>query len=160
MDPRGYFIIEVIIDKDTINEWLELYVYHNKTYFWDSGKNAIHCYKLPREYFDYDTFTRDLTRKRCDERDDFSGSVDVDAYMYLRNDVMTKREYLRKPCLIKLTYMSPDDQPIASTTGIDVQKLCDFAMPYISEISHAMYLGRELQRAKNCIEKGESYEQP
>jgi thymidylate synthase len=61
--------------------------------------------------------------------------------------------------LIKLTYMSPSDQPIASTTGLDVQQLCDFAMPYISEISHAMYLGRELQRASNCIDKGEPYEQ-
>lgn len=64
------------------------------------------------------------------------------------------------PKIIKLTYMSPSDQPIASTTGLDVQKLCDFAMPYISEISHAMYLGRELQRARNCIDKGEPYEQP
>jgi hypothetical protein len=61
---------------------------------------------------------------------------------------------------IKLTYMSPSDQPIASTTGLEVQKLCDFAMPYISEISHAMYLGRELQHARNCIDKGEPYEQP
>lgn len=61
--------------------------------------------------------------------------------------------------LIKLTYMSPSDQLIASTTGLDVQKLCDFAMPYVSEISHAMYLGRELQRARNCIDKGEPYEQ-
>ena len=64
------------------------------------------------------------------------------------------------PKIIKLTYMSPSDQPIASTTGLDVQQLCDFAMPYISEISHAMYLGRELQRARNCIDKCEPYEQP
>ena len=63
------------------------------------------------------------------------------------------------PKIIKLTYMSPSDQPIASTTGLNVQKLCDFAMPYISETSHAMYLGRELQRARNCIDKGEQYEQ-
>ena len=62
--------------------------------------------------------------------------------------------------MIKLTYMSPSDQPIASITGLNVQKLCDFAMPYISEISHAMYLGRELQRARNCIDNGEIYEQP
>ena len=159
MDPRGYFIIEVIIDKDTINDWLERYAYHNKYYFWDSGKNAIHCYKLPEKYIDYNAFDHDLTRKLCDERNDFSGSADVDAYRYLRNDVITKSTYLRKPCLIKLTYMSPSDQPIASTTGLDVQRLCDFAMPYISEISHAMYLGRELQRARNCIDKGELYEQ-
>ena len=64
------------------------------------------------------------------------------------------------PKIIKLTYMSLSDQPIASTTGLDVQQLCDFAMPYISEISHAMYLGRELQRARNCIDKREPYEQP
>lgn len=61
--------------------------------------------------------------------------------------------------LIKLTYMSPSDQPIASMTGLNVQQLCDFAMPYISEISHAMYLGRELQRARQCIDNGTKYEQ-
>lgn len=69
-------------------------------------------------------------------------------------------ETIHTRSLIKLTYMSPSDQPIASTTGLDVQQLCDFAMPYISEISHAIYLGRELQRARNCIDKGEPYEQP
>ena len=63
------------------------------------------------------------------------------------------------PKIIKLTYMSPSDQPIASTTGLNVQMLCDFAMPYISEISHAMYLGRELQRARDCIDNIIKYEQ-
>ncbi len=61
--------------------------------------------------------------------------------------------------IIKLTYMSPSDQTIAYATGLDVQELCDFAMPYVSEISHAIYLGRELQRARHCIDNGVKYVQ-
>ena len=164
MDPRGYFIIEVILDNDTINDWLERYAYHNDGYSWVHGKNAVHHYNIPQEYFRTFDFERDLADRRQANRDDFKDSIDVELYSYLTNDSNVGNWngcYMqRKPRLIKLTYMSPSDQPIASTTGLDVQKLCDFAMPYISEISHAMYLGRELQRARNCIDKGEPYEQP
>ena len=157
MDPRGYFIIEVIIDKDTINEWLERYGYHSVYYDQVPGKNAVYYHEIPHEYFDYEAFGDPY----CVE---YIRHIERRVYNYLKNDNIIGRDdscYMRcKPRLIKLTYMSPSDQPIASTTGLDVQQLCDFAMPYISEISHAMYLGRELQRARNCIDKGEPYEQP
>lgn len=68
-------------------------------------------------------------------------------------------ETVKNSDTIKITYMSPDDRIIVSEIGSNVQQLCDFAMPYISEISHAMYLGRELQRARQCIDNGTIYEQ-
>ena len=121
MDPRGYFIIELI--------------------------------KKPLSEIDFETPRKALL---FDPRD-FDDPIKVKRSTKIIQEAI---EELTNGRTIKLTYMSPSDQPIASTTGLEVQKLCDFAMPYISEISHAMYLGRELQRARNCIDKGEPYEQP
>ena len=123
MDPRGYFIIDVIIDKDK----------HNKRYRQAEQRYVEYCKK--------------------------HGLNGREWKYHYGNYIEAKTPSIAVEGLIKLTYMSPSDQPITSTTGLDVQKLCDFAMPYISEISHAMYLGRELQRARNCIDKGEPYEQ-
>lgn len=120
MDPRGYFIIELI--KKPLSE-----------IDFERARNAIIL--DPRDFDDSSKVKR-------------STKIIQEAIEELTNGRT-----------IKLTYMSPSDQPIAFTTGLEVQKLCDFAMPYISEISHAMYLGRELQRARNCIDKGELYEQ-
>ena len=121
MDPRGYFIIELI--------------------------------KKPLSEIDFKTPRNALL---FDPRD-FDDPIKVKRSTQI---IQKAIEELTNGRTIKLTYMSPSDQPIASTTGLDVQKLCDFAMPYISEISHAMYLGRELQRARQCVDKGEPYEQP
>jgi hypothetical protein len=120
MDPRGYFIIELI--------------------------------KKPLSEIDFETPRNALL---FDPRD-FDDPIKVRRSTQI---IQAAIEELTNGRTINLTYMSPSDQPIASTTGLEVQKLCDFAMPYISEISHAMYLGRELQRARNCIDKGEPYEQ-
>ena len=161
LDPRGYFIIETILDRKTIDEWIEKYTYTDSG--WDSTPvHHIRIHDLPEGYFDRDSYNNDITRRRTYEREDFHWGVTSDAYKYLNTDSYNGHigYMLRKPRLIKLTYMSPSDQPIASTTGLDVQELCDFAMPYVSEISHAMYLGRELQRARQCIDNGEPYEQP
>jgi hypothetical protein len=47
-----------------------------------------------------------------------------------------------------------DNQVLFATSGTDVHKLCDEVQPFISEISHALYVGRELERAKKCLEYG------
>ena len=160
MDPRGYFIIEISDDRAVIDEWLERYSYKiTRKYGSEKGThNYIYFGRLPDGYFNWETFN--ANRLKSIDKNEFDRKVSAEIYKYLTGIIKDSCYMLRKPVNIKLTYMSPSDQPIASTTGLEVQQLCDFAMPYISEISHAMYLGRELQRARDCIDKGESYEQP
>ena len=159
MDPRGYFIIETGNDQVVINEWLERYSYKiTRKYGSEKGTQYyIYFGKLPDGYFNWATFN--AHRLKSTDKNEFDRKVSAEVYKYLTGTINDSHYMIRKPVGIKLTYMSPSDHPIASTTGLDVQQLCDFAMPYISEISHAMYLGRELQRARNCIDKGEPYEQ-
>ena len=51
------------------------------------------------------------------------------------------------------------DHPVKTFKGNNVHKLRDMCQPYISEISHALYLGSELQKAKYCLDTGEKYVQ-
>ena len=55
---------------------------------------------------------------------------------------------------ITCTYYSKHDKPIKSFTDKSVHKLMDCIQPYVSEISHALYLGKELHKAKTCIKNG------
>lgn len=180
MDPRGYFIIEVIDDQNLINSWFKDGLYQPCSRRWLEYINASiigkewrvpykhrHAWIRTDEYdyiteicgntANYDPWTPISNAERALYDDYRLAWFDEEIYHDIRDGTEI---YVRKPKTIKLTYMSPADKSIASTTGLEVQKLCDFAMPYISEISHAMYLGRELQRARNCIDKGEPYEQP
>ncbi len=159
MDPRGYFIIDAGVDQELIDTWISRYSYTSTCKFGPAAGIHRHVYfgKLPDGYFNWSTFN--ANRLAAKNKNEFDRMVSEEVYAYLMGSINKSVYMLRKPMRIKLTYMSPSDQPIASTTGLDVQKLCDFAMPYISEISHAMYLGRELQRARQCIDNGYSYEQ-
>jgi hypothetical protein len=179
MDPRGYFIIEIIDDQELIDTWFRDGLYQPCGRRWKEYINASVIgkeWRVPYKYshswiktddngyiteIDVNSFNCDpwkpISNAERAMEDDYLAWFDGEIY----HDIQDGTEiYVRKPKQIKLTYMSPSDQSIASITGLDVQKLCDFAMPYISEISHAMYLGRELQRAKNCIDNGTRYEQP
>ena len=51
------------------------------------------------------------------------------------------------------------DMTIKEFTSTSVHKLMDSIQPYISEISHALYLGKELYKAKSCIRHNETYHQ-
>ena len=60
---------------------------------------------------------------------------------------------------IVVTLMNNLDHPVKTFKGNNVHKLRDMCQPYISEISHALYLGSELQKAKYCLDTGEKYVQ-
>ena len=128
--------------------------------------DELGCRMDPRGYFIIETIRDDEAIDRCwiinswEDQCEFIRNYGERAKRVLNTPPAWRDNPQSCPKIIKLTYMSPSDQPIASTTGLEVQQLCDFAMPYVSEISHAMYLGRELQRARDCIDKRESYEQP
>ena len=55
--------------------------------------------------------------------------------------------------------MNSKNEPVTDFKENDVHKLRDLCLPYISEVSHALYLGSELQRAQNCLISGEEYVQ-
>ena len=58
---------------------------------------------------------------------------------------------------ISVTLMNKNNEVIKHFKEDDVHKLRDLCQPYISEVSHGLYLGSELQRAKNCLDSGENY---
>ena len=58
---------------------------------------------------------------------------------------------------IIVTLMNNLNHPVKTFKENNVRKLCDLCQPYISEISHALYLGREIERAKGCLDSGEKY---
>ena len=58
---------------------------------------------------------------------------------------------------ISVTLMNDKNEPEMHFKDDNVQKLRDLCQPYVSEIPHALYLGVELQRAKNCLDSGENY---
>ena len=60
---------------------------------------------------------------------------------------------------IIVTLMNSSNQPVKTFKENNVKKLLDLCQPYISEISHALYVGKEIERAKNCLESGEKYVQ-
>lgn len=58
---------------------------------------------------------------------------------------------------ISVTLMDKNNKVIKHFKEDDVHKLRDLCQPYISLVSHGLYLGSELQRAKNCLDSGENY---
>ena len=60
---------------------------------------------------------------------------------------------------IIVTLMNNSNQPVKTFKDNKVKPLLDSCQPYISEISHALYMGREIQKAKNCLDSGEKYVQ-
>ena len=58
---------------------------------------------------------------------------------------------------LSVTLMNSKNEPVTHFKEDDVHKLRDLCLPYISEVSHALYLGSELQRAKHCLITGEEY---
>ena len=60
---------------------------------------------------------------------------------------------------IVITLMNNLNHPVKTFKDSKVNTLLDLCQPYISEISHALYMGREGQRAKYCLDTGEKYVQ-
>jgi thymidylate synthase len=60
---------------------------------------------------------------------------------------------------ISVTLMNNNNEVVKHFKEDDAIKLRDLCQPYISEISHALYLGCELQRAKECLDSGKEYTQ-
>lgn len=52
-----------------------------------------------------------------------------------------------------------DNQLLYTASGADPHKLCDAVQPFVSEVSHALYVGRELMRARQCLDMGVPYVQ-
>ena len=71
--------------------------------------------------------------------------------------IIIELERVRKEIVISL--MGKNNDKILSFSGDDVHQLLDKCQPFISEISHALYLGSELQKAKMCLENGSDYTQ-
>ena len=55
------------------------------------------------------------------------------------------------------TLMNNLNHPVKTFKESKVHELLDLCQPYISEISHALYMGREVQRAKYCLDNNEEY---
>ena len=77
---------------------------------------------------------------------------------------LVKRGYfvidlIREEKKISVTLMNNKNEPVMHFKENDIHKLRDLCQPYISEISHSLYLGSELQRAKHCLDSGENYTQ-
>ena len=58
---------------------------------------------------------------------------------------------------IIVTLMNNLNHPVKTFKESKVAVLLDMCQPYISEISHALYMGREVQRAKYCLDSGDEY---
>ena len=58
---------------------------------------------------------------------------------------------------ISVTLMNNKNEVVKHFKEDNVQALRDLCQPYISEISHALYLGCELQKAKECLDTGKNY---
>jgi thymidylate synthase len=58
---------------------------------------------------------------------------------------------------ISVTLMNNNNEVVKHFKEDDAIKLRDLCQPYVSEISHALYLGCELQRAKECLDSGKEY---
>ena len=58
---------------------------------------------------------------------------------------------------IIVTLMNNLNHPVKTFKESKVAVLLDMCQPYISEISHALYMGREVQRAKYCLDNGDEY---
>jgi len=68
-------------------------------------------------------------------------------------------DLIREEKKISVTLMNNKNEPVMHFKENDIHKLRDLCQPYISEISHALYLGSELQRAKHCLDSGVNYTQ-
>ena len=60
---------------------------------------------------------------------------------------------------IRVGYMNTNNKEIEAWESDDVKELSNLIQIYISDISHALYMGRELMRAKQCLITGDEYKQ-
>lgn len=61
--------------------------------------------------------------------------------------------------MINVKFCSNDNKVQREFQSSSVHTLMDSCQPFISEISHALYMGKELHRAKQCIKNGSKYVQ-
>ena len=59
--------------------------------------------------------------------------------------------------IIHVVLKSSTDEIIKEFKSQSVHALMDSIQPFVSEISHALYLGKELYKAKSCIIHKETY---
>ena len=64
---------------------------------------------------------------------------------------------LRDEHKIRVALMNAGNKEVEVWKDDDPHKLCDYCQIYISDISHALYMGRELMRAKHCLDTGEEF---
>lgn len=55
--------------------------------------------------------------------------------------------------------MNSKNEPVIHFKENDTHKLRDLCQPYISEVSHALYFGSELEKAKYCLDNEKEYVQ-
>ena len=66
---------------------------------------------------------------------------------------------LRDEQKLKITLMSKDDKPCKEFISDNVRDICEWCEPHIAEIQHALYVGREVQRAMQCLKEGTEFKQ-
>ena len=65
----------------------------------------------------------------------------------------------REKHLICVTLMNSNNEFVNSWQSISVHELCDRCQLFIADVSHALYMGRELSRAYQCLVDGTEYVQ-
>ena len=60
---------------------------------------------------------------------------------------------------LRVALMSNTDKEIEAWESDDICKLCKSIQTYITDSYHAMYMGRELMKAKICLDNGDEYVQ-
>ena len=60
---------------------------------------------------------------------------------------------------LRVAYMSMKNKEIEAWESDNTQELSNNILIYISDVSHALYMGRELERAKHCLDEGVEYKQ-
>jgi len=66
-------------------------------------------------------------------------------------------DLIREEKKISVTLMNSKNEPVIHFKENDTHKLRDLCQPYISEISHALYFGSELEKAKFCLDNEKEY---
>lgn len=66
---------------------------------------------------------------------------------------------LRNERKLQLALMNSNNQVVEQWISDDVRELCDACQIFISDVSHALYMGRELSRAMQCLMNGTKYVQ-
>ena len=66
---------------------------------------------------------------------------------------------LRDEKKLRVALMSKENKEMEVWESDDPRKICNEIQIYISDVSHAMYMGRELMKAKQCLIDGTEYKQ-